>query len=86
MFVFLISLMCIGPRSTKIEALLEELARLKQRDCTIKSIVFSQYCNFLDILEWRVCRNFLCLYLANVLGVADARGPFLTVTKKTRTI
>jgi len=31
--------------STKIEALVEELTKLKAKDATIKSIVFSQFVN-----------------------------------------
>lgn len=42
--------------STKIEALLEELHRLQSDDKTIKSIVFSQFTQFLDLLEWRLER------------------------------
>jgi len=40
--------------STKIEALLEELDALRQRDATTKSIVFSQFVNFLDLIAWRL--------------------------------
>ncbi|KAJ1797106.1 DNA repair protein rad16 [Coemansia sp. RSA 2523] len=42
--------------STKIEALVEELSRLRQGDATIKSIVFSQFVNFLDLIQWRLNR------------------------------
>eukprot|EP00123_Amoebidium_parasiticum_P016332 comp23393_c0_seq1/m.38771 comp23393_c0_seq1/g.38771 ORF comp23393_c0_seq1/g.38771 comp23393_c0_seq1/m.38771 type:complete len:846 (-) comp23393_c0_seq1:948-3485(-) len=50
--------------STKIEALLEELTKLRERDCTIKSIVFSQFVSFLDIIEWRLLRcGFRCVKL-----------------------
>eukprot|EP00127_Corallochytrium_limacisporum_P005233 Clim_evm50s201 gene=Clim_evmTU50s201 len=42
--------------STKIEALLEELTHYKQNDRTVKSIVFSQFTNFLDLLDWRLQR------------------------------
>ena len=38
--------------STKIGALLEELTRLREQDHTIKSIVFSQFVSFLDIVYW----------------------------------
>ncbi|KAI8815059.1 adenosinetriphosphatase [Cladochytrium replicatum] len=46
--------------STKIEALVEELEKL-QRDeegggATIKSIVFSQFVSFLDLVAWRLSR------------------------------
>ncbi len=40
--------------STKIEALTEELDKLRQQDCTTKSIVFSQFVNFLDLIAWRL--------------------------------
>ncbi|PWN42300.1 hypothetical protein IE81DRAFT_290445 [Ceraceosorus guamensis] len=42
--------------SSKIEALLEELERLKSEDKTIKSIVFSQFVNFLDLIGYRLQR------------------------------
>lgn len=40
--------------STKIEALVEELSKLNQPDHTIKSIVFSQFTVFLDLIERRL--------------------------------
>ncbi|POW22026.1 hypothetical protein PSHT_01711, partial [Puccinia striiformis] len=40
--------------STKIEALVEELSKLNQSDHTIKSIVFSQFTVFLDLIERRL--------------------------------
>ena len=40
--------------STKIEALVEELDGLRRQDCTTKSIVFSQFVNFLDLIAWRL--------------------------------
>ncbi|OLY77756.1 DNA repair protein RAD16 [Smittium mucronatum] len=42
--------------STKIEALVEELQNLRRSDANIKSIVFSQYVNFLDLVQWRLNR------------------------------
>jgi DNA repair protein RAD16 len=55
--------------STKIEALVEELWKLRSQDCTIKvrlrpcravadfkSIVFSQFTSFLDLIQWRLSR------------------------------
>ncbi|KAI8866546.1 hypothetical protein GQ42DRAFT_128057 [Ramicandelaber brevisporus] len=42
--------------STKIEALVEELVRLRRENATIKSIVFSQFVNFLDLVQWRLNR------------------------------
>ncbi|KAJ3903907.1 SNF2 family N-terminal domain-containing protein [Lentinula edodes] len=40
--------------STKIEALLEELSNLRTEDATTKSIVFSQFVNFLDLIAYRL--------------------------------
>ncbi|KAG0145261.1 hypothetical protein CROQUDRAFT_658947 [Cronartium quercuum f. sp. fusiforme G11] len=40
--------------STKIEALVEELSKLNQEDHSIKSLVFSQYTVFLDLIERRL--------------------------------
>ncbi|KAJ1882842.1 DNA repair protein rad16 [Coemansia sp. RSA 1722] len=42
--------------STKIEALVEELSRHRQSNANIKSIVFSQFVNFLDLIQWRLNR------------------------------
>lgn len=42
--------------STKIEALVEELSNLRAEDKTIKSIVFSQFVNFLDLIAFRLSR------------------------------
>ncbi|KIM60819.1 hypothetical protein SCLCIDRAFT_123408 [Scleroderma citrinum Foug A] len=40
--------------STKIEALVEELTNLRLQDSTTKSIVFSQFVNFLDLIAYRL--------------------------------
>lgn len=40
--------------SSKIEALVEELSNLKRKDATTKSIVFSQFVNFLDLVAYRL--------------------------------
>lgn len=42
--------------STKIEALVEELSNLRLRDATTKSLVFSQFVNFLDLIAYRLQR------------------------------
>lgn len=42
--------------STKIEALAEELFKLRSDRQTIKSIVFSQFTSMLDLVEWRLKR------------------------------
>ncbi|KAI9572417.1 SNF2 family N-terminal domain-containing protein [Boletus coccyginus] len=40
--------------SSKIEALVEELSNLRAQDATTKSIVFSQFVNFLDLIAFRL--------------------------------
>ncbi|KAG9317078.1 P-loop containing nucleoside triphosphate hydrolase protein [Chiua virens] len=40
--------------SSKIEALIEELTNLRSQDATTKSIVFSQFVNFLDLIAFRL--------------------------------
>ncbi|KAH9950151.1 SNF2 family N-terminal domain-containing protein [Amylocystis lapponica] len=40
--------------SSKIEALVEELSNLRKKDATTKSIVFSQFVNFLDLIAFRL--------------------------------
>jgi hypothetical protein len=40
--------------STKIEALVEELSNLRLQDSCTKSLVFSQFVNFLDLIAFRL--------------------------------
>ena len=40
--------------SSKIEALIEELSNLRKQDATTKSLVFSQFVNFLDLIAYRL--------------------------------
>ncbi|KAG7096575.1 hypothetical protein E1B28_003995 [Marasmius oreades] len=40
--------------STKIEALVEELSNLRSQDASTKSLVFSQFVNFLDLIAYRL--------------------------------
>ncbi|EPR62257.1 SWI2/SNF2-containing protein RAD16 [Toxoplasma gondii GT1] len=40
--------------STKIEALYQELLEIEREDTTVKSLVFSQFCSMLDLIEWRL--------------------------------
>ncbi|TFL01722.1 SNF2 family N-terminal domain-containing protein [Pterulicium gracile] len=42
--------------STKIEALVEDLSNLRLQDSTTKSIVFSQFVSFLDLIDFRLKR------------------------------
>ncbi|KAI7881473.1 hypothetical protein K492DRAFT_66756 [Lichtheimia hyalospora FSU 10163] len=55
--------------STKIEALVEELSKLQAEDRTLKSIVFSQFVNFLDLVYWRLSRaGFECIRLDGTMS------------------
>ncbi|KAJ3386689.1 DNA repair protein rad16 [Lobulomyces angularis] len=50
--------------STKIEALVSELTDLQKEGQTLKSIVFSQFVSFLDLIQWRLARSgFSCVKL-----------------------
>eukprot|EP01113_Clastostelium_recurvatum_P008814 TRINITY_DN14196_c0_g2_i5.p1 TRINITY_DN14196_c0_g2~~TRINITY_DN14196_c0_g2_i5.p1 ORF type:complete len:387 (+),score=119.81 TRINITY_DN14196_c0_g2_i5:149-1309(+) len=50
--------------SSKIEALVEELTRTRSRDPNAKSLVFSQFVNCLDLVEWRLrVGGFRCVKL-----------------------
>lgn len=50
--------------STKIEALVEELYKLRAKDSSIKTIVFSQWTSFLELVNWRLRKaGFLCCKL-----------------------
>lgn len=50
--------------STKIEALVEELYKLRAKDSSIKSIIFSQWTSFLELVNWRLRRaGFSCCKL-----------------------
>ncbi|KAF9196683.1 DNA repair protein rad16 [Haplosporangium sp. Z 27] len=50
--------------STKIEALVEQLYNTQREDRSIKSICFSQYVTFLDLIKWRLERaGFKCVKL-----------------------
>jgi DNA repair protein RAD16 len=40
--------------STKIEALMEELTEMSKTDPNAKALVFTQFVNFLDLIEWRL--------------------------------
>ncbi|KZT20664.1 hypothetical protein NEOLEDRAFT_1227175 [Neolentinus lepideus HHB14362 ss-1] len=57
--------------STKIEALIEELTNLRKQDATIKSIVFSQFVNFLDLIAFRLQKAGF-----NVCRLEGTMGPY----------
>eukprot|EP00842_Homolaphlyctis_polyrhiza_P004367 jgi/Hompol1/4931/HPOL_004043-RA len=55
--------------STKIEALVEELTAIQRDDATAKSIVFSQFVAFLDLVQWRLSRaGFVVVKLDGRMG------------------
>ncbi|EOB13804.1 DNA repair protein RAD16 [Nosema bombycis CQ1] len=62
--------------STKIEYLLQKLVSLRNENGIQKSIVFSQYVNFLEILKWRLERaGFRCVKIyGNMLICAEKGG------------
>ncbi len=65
--------------SSKIEALVEELTNLRKQDATTKSLVFSQFVNFLDLIAYRLQKAgftvcFLPLSLQCVTGSSRARS------------
>jgi DNA repair protein RAD16 len=43
--------------STKIEALLQEVQQMTQKSGSSKALVFSQFVNFLELIEWRLKRE-----------------------------
>ncbi|KAI1297540.1 DNA repair protein rad16 [Mortierella claussenii] len=50
--------------STKIEALVEQLYNMQRQDRSTKSICFSQYVTFLDLIKWRLEKaGFKCVKL-----------------------
>ena len=65
--------------SSKIEALVEELSNLRVKDATTKSLVFSQFVNFLDLIAFRLQRaGFNVRLNLNFLGFFfQTRCPFL---------
>ncbi|KAI8058475.1 P-loop containing nucleoside triphosphate hydrolase protein [Syncephalis plumigaleata] len=55
--------------STKIEALVEELDSLRRRDTSLKSLIFSQFTGFLDLVQWRLNRaGYRCCRLDGRMG------------------
>ena len=62
--------------SSKIEALVEELSNLRNKDATTKSIVFSQFVNFLDLIAFRLQR---AGFVVSRLSFVHAEEKMLTV-------
>lgn len=58
--------------STKLEALREEIAKMKARDSSAKAIVFSQFTNMLDLILFRLTStNIRCLKLDGSMSLAQ---------------
>lgn len=59
--------------SSKIEALIEELTTVKRQDATTKSIVFSQFVNFLDLIAFRLQKAGFtaCIFILLSMNPAD---------------
>lgn len=56
--------------SSKVEALVEELTRTRAKDPNAKSLVFSQFVNFLDLIEWRLhLSGFKCVKLDGRMSI-----------------
>ena len=58
--------------SSKIEALVEELYKLKSDRQTTKSLVFSQYTQFLELIGWRL--RFAILDILHHTNFKDGQG------------
>ena len=59
--------------SSKIEALIEELTTVKRQDATTKSIVFSQFVNFLDLIAFRLQKAGFtaCIFILTSMNPTD---------------
>lgn len=61
--------------STKIEYLVQELTMMKSRTSTTKSLVFSQFVNFLEILRWRLERaGFRCVKIYGSMSISQRKA------------
>ncbi|CAM9966184.1 unnamed protein product, partial [Phaeothamnion confervicola] len=68
--------------STKMEALMQELHTMQEADPAAKAIVFSQFVNMLDLLEYRIKMGGIdCVKLSGHLTV-DARNRVLTAFRE----
>ncbi|KAG5192746.1 P-loop containing nucleoside triphosphate hydrolase protein [Tribonema minus] len=68
--------------STKLEALMQELHEMQQHDPSAKAIVFSQFVNMLDLLEFRIKRGGVqCVKLSGHMNVG-ARDVVLEAFKE----
>ncbi|KAF9761217.1 DNA repair protein RAD16 [Nosema granulosis] len=61
--------------STKIEYLIQKLVSLRDENVAQKSIVFSQYVNFLEILRWRLERaGFRCVKIYGNMLISQRKA------------
>ncbi|KAM0687164.1 DNA repair protein rad16, partial [Conglomerata obtusa] len=61
--------------SSKIECLVEELTKLKSKTSLTKSIVFSQFVNFLELLRWRLERaGFRCVHIYGSMPITHRKA------------
>lgn len=61
--------------STKIEYLVQQLFSLREKNSTQKSIIFSQYVNFLEILRWRLERaGFRCVKIYGNMLISQRKA------------
>uniref|UniRef100_A0A7S3B1C8 Uncharacterized protein n=1 Tax=Haptolina ericina TaxID=156174 RepID=A0A7S3B1C8_9EUKA len=68
--------------STKIEALMEEVHLMRERDPSAKAIVFSQFVSFLDLLEHRLVRSGVRVVKLNGGMSAGAREVCISAFKE----
>lgn len=61
--------------SSKIECLMEELTMLKSKTNCTKSLVFSQFVNFLELLRWRLERaGFRCVHIYGSMPISQRKA------------
>jgi len=57
--------------STKMEALIQEIQKMRQTDGASKALVFSQFSRFLELIEWRLKREGInCAKLLGTMPIA----------------
>ncbi len=66
--------------SSKIEALVEELTNLRRQDATTKSLVFSQFVNFLDLIAFRLKRAGFNVWADFILDLCYPLTLFLPIS------
>ncbi|CAK0855374.1 unnamed protein product [Prorocentrum cordatum] len=65
--------------STKIEALLQEVQQMMQNNGSSKALVFSQFVNFLELIEWRLKREGIqCAKLLGSMPITNRNNIILS--------